>query len=213
VGSLRNKRAFPKTRGPLTYSRDSAGSRKTCARHAIAARRSDPWFASRASQAESRALADWPFSAGAQLAPHQLMNERSSLSRVAVSVASLLLVARLAAACGPITPALAPSGAPLSINGTVVGVDQRSPSEQLAGGLRVTLQPEGQPKVLVELAPGWFLDQHGLRFSERDRLSIEGTSRAGDPVVVATRVTKGTTSVTLRDPAGHPLWDSPDAGP
>jgi len=155
----------------------------------------------------------WVSSAGAQLAPRKAMNERCCLSRVAVSLASVLLVARLAAACAPITPALAPSGAPLSIDGTVVGVDQRSPSEQLASGLRVTLQPEGQPKVLVELAPGWFLDQHGLHFSERDRLSVEGTSRAGDPVLFATRVTKGSTSVTLRDPAGRPLWDSPDAGP
>jgi hypothetical protein len=141
------------------------------------------------------------------------MNVRGPLLRIVVSLVELALSAQLVAACGPITPVIAPSGAPLSVDGTVVGVDQRSPGEQLAGGLRVTLQPEGQPKVLIDLAPGWFLDQHGLHFSEKDRLSVEGSSRVGDPVVVATRVTKGTTSVTLRDAAGHPLWDSPDAGP
>ncbi len=41
VGSLRNKRAFPKTRSSLTYSRDSAGARKTCVRRAIRARQGD----------------------------------------------------------------------------------------------------------------------------------------------------------------------------
>jgi len=100
----------------------------------------------------------------------------------------------------------------LTIAGTVIGVDNASPEDQLARGLRVTVQPEGERKVLVDLAPGWYLNQHGLHFSERDRLSVEGRVSAGDPVMAATRVTKGTTSVALRDAAGRPLWHLADAG-
>lgn len=97
------------------------------------------------------------------------------------------------------------------IAGTIVGVDNVSTEDQLARGLRVTVQ-DGERKVLVDLAPGWYLNQRGLHFSERDRLSIEGRTNASDPVIAATRVTKGTTSVELRDDAGRPLWHLPDAG-
>jgi len=132
--------------------------------------------------------------------------------RVVIALATALSVVELDAACSSIAPAAVQPRATLSVDGTVVGVDRRSASEQLSGGLRVTLQPEGRPTVLVELAPGWFLDQQGLRFSERDRLTVEGTSRPGDPMVFATRVTKGTKRFTLRDEDGRPLWGSPDAG-
>jgi hypothetical protein len=125
---------------------------------------------------------------------------------------ALALIAQLAFSCGPPPGPFPPRGAPMTIQGTIIGVDNRSADEQLAHGLRVTVQPEGKPKVLVDLAPGWYLDQQGLHFSERDRLSIEGRATSGDPIIVASRVTKGTTSVRLRDAAGHPLWDLPDAG-
>jgi hypothetical protein len=124
--------------------------------------------------------------------------------------AALLLLAASCAACAPVTLARSAQQVPLAVDGTVVGVDNRSPNEQLSGGLRVTLQPEGRPTILVELAPGWYLDAHGLRFSEHDRLHVEGTPRAGDPVLFATRVSNGDTSLNLRDSAGRPLWRAPE---
>lgn len=124
--------------------------------------------------------------------------------------AALLLLMASCAACTSVTPALTAQRAPLTVDGTVVGVDNRGASDQLAGGLRVTLQPAGRPTILVELAPGWYLDAHGLRFSEHDRLRVEGTPRAGDPVLFATRVSKGDTSLSLRDNEGRPLWRAPE---
>ena len=123
----------------------------------------------------------------------------------------LALIAQLAS-CGPASAPYPPKGPPLTIAGTVVGVDSASPEDQLARVLRVTVQAEGERKVLVDLAPGWYLNKRGLHFSERDRLSVEGRVSAGDPVMAATRVTKGTTSVALRDAAGRPLWQLADAG-
>jgi len=92
---------------------------------------------------------------------------------------ALALIAQFAFSCGPSPGPFPPQGAPMTINGTIVGVDNRLPEEQLARGLRVTVLPEGKRKVLVDLAPGWYLNQQGLHFSERDRLSIEGRSNAG----------------------------------
>ena len=124
-----------------------------------------------------------------------------------------LSLAALLAACGPAVLPRSPEQAPRSVEGTVIGIDNRSASEQLSSGLRITLQPEGRPTVLVELAPGWYLNQQGLQFSEQDRLHVEGRSRPGDPVFFASRVSKGDKSVTLRDPAGTPLWRLPEPGP
>lgn len=91
----------------------------------------------------------------------------------------------------------------------MIGVDQRTPEEQLRYGLRIKLQPQGSPLVVVELAPGWYLDRQGLRFFERDRLSILGSSSAGDPVLHAQTVSKGSLTVRLRDEQGRPVWESP----
>jgi hypothetical protein len=152
---------------------------------------------------------------GAQLAQLAAMDEKSSthdLLGKRIMLGALALSAQLAFACGPPPGPFPPRGAPMTIDGIIVGVDNRSPEEQLERGLRVTVKPEGESKVLVDLAPGWYLNRQGLHFSERDRLSIQGISSAGDPVVLASRVTKGTTSVRPRDAAGHPLWDVTNAG-
>ena len=109
--------------------------------------------------------------------------------------------------CGPARSPLPPS-ARASFEGTVIGVDNRTPAQQMAEGIRVTLRPEGQPLVVVDLAPGWYLNQQGLHFSERDRLSVEAATNAGDPVVRAQSVSKGSLRVPLRDPAGKPVWDT-----
>ena len=127
------------------------------------------------------------------------------------TLGTLALLAQLAS-CGPARAPSPPQGPPLTIAGTVVGVDNVSPEDQLARGLRVTVQPDGERKVLVDLAPGWYLNQRGLHFSERDRLSVEGRLSPGDPAIAASRVTKGTTTVALRDAAGRPLWHLADAG-
>jgi hypothetical protein len=142
------------------------------------------------------------------------MEDKSVTAAVWARCLSLGMVALLGQLvwCGPARAPSPPQGPPLTIAGTIVGVDNTSPNDQLARGLRVTMQAEGERKVLIDLAPGWYLNQRGLHFSERDRLRVEGRLSAGDPVIAASRVTKGTTSVALRDTAGHPLWHLADAG-
>lgn len=141
------------------------------------------------------------------------MGSNQELFKTGILLGALAMLAQFACSCGPPAGPFPPRTGATTIDGTIVGVDNRSPDEQLAHGLRVIVQPEGQPKVLVELAPGWYLNRQGLHFSERDRLSVEGRLNAGDPVFLASRVTKGKISIALRDASGHPLWDATDAGP
>lgn len=114
-------------------------------------------------------------------------------------------------ACGPPTFPVPPPSF-LAVQGTVVGVDDRTPAEEMTQGVRIRLRPEGSPAVVIDLAPGWYLNQQGLHFSEHERLSVEGTSTVGDPVVHAQRVSNGSVTVLLRDDQGRPYWD-PDIVP
>lgn len=114
----------------------------------------------------------------------------------------------LVGACGPPGNPFPPPPTYLqTVDGPMIGVEQRSITEQMNYGLRVRIQPAGSPIVLVDLAPGWYLDQQGLHLSQHDRLKVEGTIPASDGVLRAQRLTKGMRSVRLRDEQGRPYWD------
>ncbi|HEY3235260.1 MAG TPA: hypothetical protein VGJ84_11095 [Polyangiaceae bacterium] len=97
------------------------------------------------------------------------------------------------------------------MDGTVLGADNASPETQLNQNLKITVRPGDGNPIVVELAPGWYLAEHGLRFSRDDRVTVEGTENEKQ-VLVAKRVQKGQTRVRLRTDLGEPVWESPDAG-
>jgi hypothetical protein len=120
-----------------------------------------------------------------------------------------LLVGALVSACAASSasgPQAQPPGGPLTtVDGEVIGVDRRPPGEHLQQSVRVTLRVADQAPVVVELAPGWVLDEEGLTFNKSDRLIVQGT-RQGNGPVVARRVTVGEHSVDLRTEEGAPTW-------
>jgi hypothetical protein len=86
--------------------------------------------------------------------------------------------------------------------GTVLGVERGSPSDP-ATHVHLVIQPSDGAPVRVDLGPGWYLDERGLRFSKDDFVEVEGRPerrKEGD-VVVAKRVRKGETTVELDQPA------------
>ena len=119
----------------------------------------------------------------------------------------MVVVWMFAGACGPPRDPFPPPPYLRTVNGSVVGIEQRTLAEQMAQGLRVKIQPAGSPLVVVDLAPGWYLDQQGLHLSERDRLTVEGSIAGGDGVLRAQRVAKGSVIVRLRDGQGRRYWD------
>lgn len=70
------------------------------------------------------------------------------------------------------------------------------------------LVSSGDRPIRVELAPGWYLDEQGLRFSREEQVSVEGRRerRAGDEVIVARRLRRGTETIELRDEFDRPRW-------
>lgn len=121
-------------------------------------------------------------------------------------------IALLLGACG--SPQASPGGAralppPQTIDGEVIRVTSDSSQDALASGVHLVVQPEGRHPVRVALAPGWYLDEHGLRFEPGDRVHAAGAP-SGD-VFVASDVSKGKQSVRLRDASGRPLWTEPSS--
>jgi hypothetical protein len=132
------------------------------------------------------------------------------------SMRSLLVALPLVLAqCGPPAPIQASypgrTGEPAqdAAYGEVVGVDHVAPSDALASGVRVRLGGSEGP-VVVDLAPDWYLDQNGLRYSPNERLKVEGRRSKSD-VIYARSVTQGGRTVELRDAEGRPLWKSETA--
>jgi len=90
--------------------------------------------------------------------------------------------------------------------GTVLGVERGSPSDP-ATHVHLVLQPSAGAPLRVDLGPGWYLDERGLRFSKDDLVEVEGhpeRRKEGD-VFVAKRVRKGGMTVELdQQPAQTP---------
>jgi hypothetical protein len=82
--------------------------------------------------------------------------------------------------------------------GTVLGVERASPTDP-ATHVHLILQASDGSPVRVDLGPGWYLDEHGLRFSKDDVVKVEGEPKrgAGGDVFVAHRVSKEGRTVEL----------------
>lgn len=102
-------------------------------------------------------------------------------------------------------------GAVQLVDGQVLGVDRRPPSEALGSSVRLTLGGKAGVPVSVTLGPGWYLDQQGLHFAPNERVHVRGTriEQNGRSSIVAQEITAGGRVVRLRDAAGRPLWGSP----
>ena len=129
------------------------------------------------------------------------------------SVLALCALALAAGACAPrdgapsSVPARQSFPAEQSLRGEVLGVDEVAPTEQLASSLRITLRPAGGRPLSIDLAPGWYLDEHGLRIQRRDTVEVVATG--GGTTLTARRVTKDGRMLILRDAAGRPVWRDP----
>jgi hypothetical protein len=88
----------------------------------------------------------------------------------------------------------------------VLGVERGSPTDPATHVHLVLQQSSGTP-LRVDLGPGWYLDEHGLRFSKDDQVEVEGRRerRESGEVVVARRVRKDGKTVDLNErPAPTP---------
>jgi hypothetical protein len=102
---------------------------------------------------------------------------------------------------------LANQGQLVTVDGEVVGVDRTPPADALGTGARLTLRADGAKNVTIELAPGWWLDEQGIRFSPTERIEVVGArAPEGRGDIVAWELRGSEHSLRLRDSRGRPLW-------
>jgi hypothetical protein len=128
----------------------------------------------------------------------------------------VLLAVLIGSACAPAAATSTPvtkAREPLpvyTVDGRVLGTDARHPPSPETN-VRLILQPDGEAPIVVDLAPGWYLDQRGIHFSEQERLQVEGyrEQREDDSRFVVRRVRRKDQVLELRDEAGRPYWTRP----
>jgi hypothetical protein len=103
---------------------------------------------------------------------------------------------------------------PTTADGEVLGVDRQSPGRELTEGLSVRLRADGDQPIVVQLAPGWYLEENGIAYRPSERLSVRGkrSGPVGNQVLIATEVRSGERWITLRDEQGRPLWRQSEPG-
>jgi hypothetical protein len=96
-----------------------------------------------------------------------------------------------------------------TVDGEVLGADRVPIGDRLAGSVRLAVRTDSEHPVTVLLAPGWYLDRNGVRLGRAQRVEIKGSRvmRGGEPVILATEVRSGESTVKLRDASGRPLWE------
>ena len=95
-----------------------------------------------------------------------------------------------------------------TISGSVVDAKRNAPQPGLGQGTVITvLVPDGR-RILVHLAPTWFMQQTQLRVSRKDQVTVSGVVLPGEgrPVMMAGSIAVGGRQVQFRDAQGVPVW-------
>jgi len=146
---------------------------------------------------------------------------RKTFMGILVSGLLILGLAEMASAQGrgqgfrpcPYTPYACPvTGAcvPGTITGKVKQVLTESLGEGMHPGMAVLVESQEQGEVHVHLGPVWFLERQEFELAPGDEVSIQGQCQKskGKFKMVASILTKGDSSLFLRDSQGTPYWEA-----
>lgn len=95
----------------------------------------------------------------------------------------------------------------ITLQGEVIDVYQMTSKQGHRSGTHLLLQANGET-LEIRLGPSSYLEAQHFNIEPNDFLEIEGTQtrKAGQPAVIAIKVTKGDQVLVLRDQQGLPLW-------
>lgn len=117
--------------------------------------------------------------------------------------------------CSPVPPrAPSPFGQPTAeaptTRGVVMSVERPRPEDSQAF-VHVVIAPTDQQPIKLVLAPGWYLEEKGLRFEPQQTVEVRGrqTTQHGDSTIVVQSVRQGDRSYVLRDEREQPAWLKP----
>jgi len=132
------------------------------------------------------------------------------------TLGTLCVLSTLLAGCHPGPPHTSePVGhsvanEPAALQGVVLSVERPGPDDSRAY-VHVVLAPADEQPIRLALAPGWFLDQKGIRYDPHERLTVEGQRvvEGGKSTVVVRQVRQDDKSYVLRDEQDRPAWLKP----
>ncbi len=127
-------------------------------------------------------------------------------------VALLALLTRVAGAGTPVQPQISQPGQQIvaeTIRGTVKSVGSFRLEGTSIRGVRLRIGTDAGKVVTVRTGPRSYLDRQNLRFRRGDQVTVTGLlTRVGRRnVLVASQVTRGDKTITLRTREGNPLWN------
>ena len=93
----------------------------------------------------------------------------------------------------------------------VVLSEERPRPEDAQSYVHLLIEPRGEQPIRLVLAPGWYLDERGLRFAPNESVRVEGTrsSEGGPTLILVHRLQRGDRSYVLRDDRAQPVWSTP----
>jgi hypothetical protein len=95
----------------------------------------------------------------------------------------------------------------VTVSGTVLG-EQRVANGKGAKAVRLVLKV-GDEQVSVHLGPDAWVDKQPVKFGRGDEVSVKGSKFTYENKygLIAQSVTRGDSTLVLRDPAGKPAWN------
>jgi hypothetical protein len=133
--------------------------------------------------------------------------------RKSVLLALLVAVPALVLAQGGPPPGKGPGAMRLydpstvvTLTGTVVGEKRVDRGMGHSGVHLVVKTAEGE--IPVHLGPDFWVDQQAVKFAKGDEVTVKGSkiSFEGKPAIIAESVTRGASTLVLRDAKGVPAW-------
>jgi hypothetical protein len=128
-------------------------------------------------------------------------------------MALLLSVPALSLAQGGPPPGMGPGASRMfdpstvvTVTGTVVG-ETRVDRGMGHSGVHLQLKT-ANGEIPVHLGPDFWVDKQTVKFAKGDEIAVKGSKIAfeGKPAIIAETVTKGSTTLVLRDAGGVPAW-------
>ena len=93
-----------------------------------------------------------------------------------------------------------------TITGEVIKVDKLSQGKGMAHGIHLLVKTNKET-ISVHLGPGWFMDKQKIKINPKDKVTFTGSriTFRGSPAIIASEITKGNKTLTLRDKNGYPV--------
>ena len=94
-----------------------------------------------------------------------------------------------------------------TVEGDVVAVERFDLGPEMAPGVHLLLRT-GDEEISIHLGPAWYIDNLEGQIEAGDAVRVEGSrvNFDGADVLIAARVTRGESTLALRDQNGVPVW-------